>query len=189
MTPFEYVIVLISIILGLGITLVLTGMAELIRKWQVVRVFWPYLIWIGLVFVLHVHEWWVTYELKSITVWSLPTFLFVVLYPILLFVLANLLFPSKWKKDVVDLKAYYFKTYPKFFFIAILLDVLAVSQNITLSGYTLKDQFVHMIILITLSILLIRKTERVIVHAIVAIVLLIMMLASLIVTSDSLLVQ
>jgi hypothetical protein len=32
MSPFEYVIVLISIILGMGITLVLTGIAKLIRK-------------------------------------------------------------------------------------------------------------------------------------------------------------
>jgi len=53
MSPFEYVIVLISIILGLGITLVLTGIAELIRKWNAIKIFWPYLIWIGLVFVLH----------------------------------------------------------------------------------------------------------------------------------------
>src|SRR5687768_12309249 len=107
MSPFEYIIVLISIILGLGITLVLTGIAELIRRWNTVKIFWPHFIWIGLVFVLHIHEWWVTYELKSITVWSLPTFLFVVLYPIVLFILANILFPTKWKKEQVNLREYY----------------------------------------------------------------------------------
>lgn len=189
MSPFEYVIVLISIILGLGITLVLTGIAELIRKWNAIKIFWPYLIWIGLVFVLHIHEWWVTYELKSITVWSLPTFLFVVLYPIVLFILANLLFPSKWKSEEINLQDYYFKTYPTFFFFAILLDVIAVVQNITLSGYTLQDQLVHMVVLVILAGLLIKKNQNVVLHSVVAFVLLLMMLISLMVTSDSLLIQ
>ncbi len=189
MSPFEYVIVLISIILGLGITLVLTGVAELIRKWHAVKIFWPFLIWIGLVFVLHIHEWWVTYELKSITVWSLPTFLFVVLYPITLFILANLIFPAKWKKGVIDLKEYYFNTYRTFFFFAILLDVLAVIQNITLSGYKIQDQLVHLAVLGMLAFLLIRKSQSVVVHSVVAFLLFIMMLVSLVVTSDSLLIQ
>jgi MFS superfamily sulfate permease-like transporter len=65
MSPFEYVVVLVSIIIGLGITLVLTGIAQLLREEQRVKLFWPYLIWIGLVFVMHIHEWWITYQLKS----------------------------------------------------------------------------------------------------------------------------
>ena len=189
MSPFEYVIVLISIILGLGITLVLTGFAELIRQWSSIKIFWPYLIWIVLVFVLHVHEWWETYALKSISVWNLPTFLFVVLYPILLFILANLLFPKKWKKDVIDLKDHYFKTYRTFFFFAILLDLLAVVQNITLSGYKIQDQVIHLVVLSILSFLLIKKNENVAIHSLVAVTLLVMMIVSLIVTSDSLLIQ
>ncbi|QOI98670.1 MAG: hypothetical protein HRU69_14785 [Flammeovirgaceae bacterium] len=61
MTPFEYVIVLISIILGLGITVILSGVAGLIRQWRKMAVYWPYLIWVVLVFVMHIHEWWNMY--------------------------------------------------------------------------------------------------------------------------------
>ena len=56
MSPFEYVSVLVSIIYGLGITLILTGVAELIRRWKTIVPFAPFFIWIVLVFVLHVYE-------------------------------------------------------------------------------------------------------------------------------------
>ena len=121
MSPFEYVIVLISIILGLGITLVLTGVAEMIKRWKTIKHFWPYQIWIALAFILHIQEWWTTYDLKSIDAWTLPSFLFVASYPILLFILANLLFPTDWLKEGLDLKEFYFDNYKKFFVCVILL--------------------------------------------------------------------
>src|SRR5687767_8565308 len=94
MTPFEYVIVLISIILGLGITTILTGVAELMKHTRPVSLYTPYIIWILLVFVLHIQEWWVSYQLKSVNIWELQFFLLIILYPINLYILAHLLFPG-----------------------------------------------------------------------------------------------
>jgi len=189
MSPFEYVIVLFSIIIGLGITLVLTGIAQLIREEQRVKLFWPYLIWIGLVFVMHIHEWWITYQLKSTVSWKLPTFLCIILYPILLFILANLLFPAFWEKHNRDMKQFYFIIYQKFFGCAILLVVLSVLQNVFLSNFPLSEQFVHLIVLVTLVIMLITKPTSVLAHTVVAIFLLLLLVASLIVERDSLLIQ
>lgn len=189
MTPFEYVIVLVSIILGLGITLVLTGIAQLIREEQPVKFFWPYLIWIGLVFVMHIHEWWITYQLRSTVSWNLPTFLFIILYPILLFILANLLFPNSWEKYDRNTKQFYFIIYQKFFGCAILLVVLSVLQNVLLSGLPLSEQFVHLIVFVTLIVMLIAKPVSIVVHTAVAVFLLLLLVASLIVERDSLLIQ
>ncbi len=189
MSPFEYVTVLISIILGLGIALILTGIAELIRRWKKITHFWPYLIWIVLVFVLHIYEWWDHYNLRLIASWSLPVFLFVILYPILLFILANLLFPMKWSKKGIDLKEFYFATYSKFFLWAILLAALAIIQNVVLEGYKLQDQLVQIIVLVAFSSLLIWRTRNVIVHTAIALLMLLVMLGSIIFTSDTLLIQ
>ncbi len=189
MSPFEYVSVLISIIYGLGITLVLTGVAELIRRWKTSRPFWPYFIWIALVFVLHIYEWWEHYALRLFPSWSLPMFLFVILYPILLFILANLLFPLKWSKKGVNLKAFYFLNYPKFFLCVILLAALSIVQNIVLSNYMLQDQLVQFAILIIFSIMLIRPIQNIAVHTILAILMLITMLISLFLTRDSLIIS
>ena len=189
MSPFEYVSVLASIIYGLGITLILTGVAEIIRRWKTIIPFTPYFIWIVIVFVLHAYEWWEHYKLRSIASWSLPLFLFVILYPILLFILANLLFPTKWSKKGISLKEFYFARYGKLFFWAILLAILAIIQNVFLEGYELKEQFVQFIVLIVFSALLIWRTERVVVHTVVALLMLLFMFVSIIFTSDTLLVQ
>src|SRR5688572_7195506 len=126
MSPFEYIIVLISIILGLGITTILTGVAELIKHSRATVFFTPYIIWIVLVFVMHIHEWWVSYELKNITSWSLPMFLLIILYPIALYILAHLLFPNDLKEKGFDTKAFYLNNYPRLFVVTIILVILSV---------------------------------------------------------------
>lgn len=179
MTPFEYVSVLISIILGLGITLILTGLAEIIKRLGTIKIYWPYIIWIVLVFVLHLQEWWITYELKSVTRWSLQSFLFVVSYPILLFILANLLFPAEWSVNL-DLKAFYFKNSNKLFICIIISAIISAIQNVFISGYKLEEQIVPLLVILTFSVLLITQTKNVIVHAIVSVVMLIVMIGSLV---------
>ena len=44
MTPFEYVTVLISIILGLGITQIVTGVADIIHQWDKMKLYWPHML-------------------------------------------------------------------------------------------------------------------------------------------------
>lgn len=188
MSPFEYVSVLISLILGLGITFILTGIARMIKHERSLRIFWPYLIWIGLVFVLHLHEWWEIYYLKSRTSWNLPVFLFVVLYPILLFILANLLFPIRWNM-VIDLKEFYFSICGKFFFFTICLTVVAILQNLYLHDLSLLEQPVQLSVLVSFLSLLLWKTRNVIVHTVVAIIFMMVLIGSLIFTSETLVIK
>ena len=184
MSPFEYVIVLISIILGLGIALVLTGIAELLKRWKAITHFWPYLIWIILVFVLHIQEWWATYDLRSVKSWSLPMFLFVILYPILLFILANLLFPTRWPKKGIDLKEFYFDNCRKFFLCIVLFAILSIVQNVLIANYKLQDQVLQFSVLVIFSIMLVRPTRNIFVHTALAILMLTMMLIGLFLTHD-----
>src|SRR6266850_6250878 len=108
MTPFEYVTVLISIILGMGITQIVTGVADLVHQWHRVRIYWPHLLWIILVFFLHIQEWWATYELRQFESLRMHTFFFVLLYPINLFVLARILFPLVQPESEFALKVFYY---------------------------------------------------------------------------------
>jgi len=188
MTPFEYVSVLISLILGLGITLILAGVARLIKRWETISPFGPYFIWIALAFVLHIHEWWETYQFISLTSWNLPMFLFVIVYPILLFILANLLFPGRWPKSL-DLKVFYFSICTKFFLFTILLSLVAILQNIFILNYTLTQQPVQLSVAVTFTLMLIWKTKNVIIHYSLALALLFLLIGSLIFTSDTLLIK
>jgi len=75
-SSFEYVTVLISIVLGLGITQILTGIARLIQKRDKLIIYWPHLLWILFILFLHVQEWWVMYELKTMMQWRVACFSF-----------------------------------------------------------------------------------------------------------------
>jgi hypothetical protein len=178
MTPFEYVIVLVSIILGLGITTILTGVAEIIKQTRLKILYLPYLIWIVLVFVIHIQEWWVSYELKTVQVWTLHMFLFILLYPINLYVLAHLLFPSGVSKEFTS-REFYYHNYPKLFIGTIILDIQSIIHNLTFLKLPLETQIPQLVVLSVLSIMVARKTNNPIAHYTVAIVLLVVMLTSL----------
>lgn len=158
MTPFEYITVLISIILGMGITQLITGVADMIHQWHRVKLYWPHLLWIGLVFFLHLQEWWVTFDLQKHSSWRLSYFLFVVLYPINLFILARLLFPFGSSESTSDFKIFYFENYRKLFLWTILLSLLSVVENI-IDGYNILYQIIPGSILILLSVVSYKKYE------------------------------
>jgi hypothetical protein len=184
MTPFEYVIVLISIILGLGITTILTGVAELIKHRSSVSLYPPYLIWISLVFVMHIHEWWESYTLKSIDEWKLPMFLFVILYPIGLYILAHLLFPSEVRNGL-STRDFYLKIYPRIFVSVIVLIALSIIHNLFISGYALQDQILQLTLLAIMVYLVIARIRNSFVHYFISIFLLVIMLTSLFLLQDS----
>ena len=142
MTPFEYVTVLISIVLGLGITQIVTGTADIIQNWERVKLYWPHLLWIVLVFFLHLQEWWVLFELRHMQQWRLPTFFFTILSPINLFILARILFPASHEGGPTDLKTYYFNSYRKFFLMIAILAAISFIDNVFINSYPLELQFI-----------------------------------------------
>jgi hypothetical protein len=180
-SAFEYVTVLISIVLGLGITQVLTGIADLIHQSKRVKVYWPHLIWVLLVLIMHVQDWWVTYDLKNYAPWRLPTFLFTMLYPVNLFVLARLLFPFGIQEGVVDLKVFYFENYKKLFGFTAALMLLAILDEVFIREIVWLDIAIKTSLLL-MMILLIRKKElSETVHKIVAVFFITTMVLSIIV--------
>lgn len=180
MTAFEYVIVLISIILGLGITQIMTGLADLVHQWSKVKLYWPHLIWVVLVFVLHIQDWWDTYNLQSFQPWRLPTFLFFSLYPVNLFILARILFPFNAPEGTVDLKIFYYANFRKFFVCTMILNVLSIISNIIVRGVE-ANQFIIVSIFLILGVVAWRDTQKEYVHKIIAIGLLLAMTLGIVV--------
>jgi hypothetical protein len=181
MTPFDYVTVLISIILGLGITQIITGVADIIHQWERVKLYWPHLLWIVFVFFLHVEEWWIIYDLRAVQVWRLPMFLFVILYPINLFILARILFPFAAGAAKTDFKVFYFDNYKKFFIGIMVLSVLAILENLFVSHLKLTEQVNQVILFVVLGFILFKNYKTEWLHKILVILLYIILLASMVV--------
>lgn len=131
MTPFEYVSVLISIILAMGITQILTGVTDMIQKGEHSRLCIRHLLWVCFIFFLHLQEWWVTFELREKTAWSLRASIIVLFYPIALFILARLLFPRDSEKEsMTDYVRFYLDNHRKLFQWSIVLAVLTIFDNL-----------------------------------------------------------
>lgn len=168
LSPFEYVIVLISIILGLGIAQIVTGLADIIHQWDRIKLYWPHVMWMLIIFFLHIQEWWNIYDLRLYEVWRLPTFIFISLYPINLFILARLLFPLHNHEEVVlDYKVFYFSNFRKFFLGVILSAILSGTENFIVSNRGFEGIILQIIILIVLCVVAWRKIEKEWVHKLI----------------------
>src|SRR6266404_5721690 len=62
MNAFEYLSVLISIILALGMTRVLGGVGEMLQARSHRRIYWVHAIWIINLFLYLVIAWWIFYR-------------------------------------------------------------------------------------------------------------------------------
>ena len=162
MDPFEYVMVLTSLILGLGITQILTGVANLILRMDTVKFYLPHTLWMIVTFGFHIQEWWFDYEYATtVKVWKMMDFLFLVLYPIILFILARLLFPSSYSDRDIDLKKFYHENYRKIFLVSIFLPLVSIPQNILISGIPFTDQIIQIgLAVLFLFFLLVKKPHK-----------------------------
>jgi hypothetical protein len=180
-SAFEYVTVFISIILGLGVTQILTGVADLVHQSDRVRIYWPHMVWVAIVLILHVQEWYITFELRTFNAWRLPVFLLVLLYPIILFITARLLFPFGLNDDVIDLKDFYYKNYRKIFLFGAILALISIFHDLFLRVSKPEDFVGPALVLTLLSGMALLKISNPIVHKGVALFMLIVLIASIII--------
>ena len=108
MGAFEYLSVLISIILALGMTRVLAGVGEMLQARSRRRIYWVHVIWIVNLFVYLVIAWWIFYRWRDQQPWNFYLFLFVLISPTILYLASLLLFPREGDVDTpIDYKTHY----------------------------------------------------------------------------------
>ena len=104
---FEYIAVLTSIIIGLGMAQLLRGVAGLIQQPGKKSVYWVHLCWVGYTFFTLVFWWWWEFRLGTIETWTFAIYFFVVLYAFVMFLICALLFPTSIK-GYKDYKEYFY---------------------------------------------------------------------------------
>jgi hypothetical protein len=118
MVAFEYLSVLISIILALGMTRVLAGVGEMLQARSRRRIYWVHVIWILNVFTYLVIAWWVFYRWRNEQAWTFFLFVFVLISPTILYLASLLLFPREGTMDEsVDYKVHFYANHRAFFII------------------------------------------------------------------------
>jgi hypothetical protein len=103
---YLHIRVIISIVLGIAITRLLSGMARFIQHPGKLKVYPVHLLWVLIVLVSATHFWWWEFGLAAIVQWRFETFLFVLLYAYLFALMANVLFPDALE-EYADYRDYF----------------------------------------------------------------------------------
>ena len=114
MQMFEYIIVLISIVIGLALTHLMQGIAGLIQHPDRSRIWWVHLVWVGYMFLNSIFWWWYEFRLQRIELWTFSLYAFVVFYAFYIYLICALRFP----RDLEGYDGYrdYFLSRRKWFF-------------------------------------------------------------------------
>lgn len=116
MGAFEYLSVLISIILALGMTRVLGGVGEMLQARSRRHIYWVHAIWIVNVFLYLVVAWWIFYRWRNQQPWTFFLFVFVLISPTILYLTSLLLFPRESDINLaIDYKTHYYANHRAFF--------------------------------------------------------------------------
>ena len=133
MDNYSYLAVLISIILGLGITELLSGFGRWVENRVSIPAYAPTIVWVATLLVIHVQTWWSMYGLRHHLDWTFLQFAVVLLQPITLFLMARAVVPSA-TAAVLDLKSNYFSQRRWFFGLLIGLLAVSISKDVVLTG-------------------------------------------------------
>ncbi len=123
MNPFSYISFLTSVVIALGVTRVLTGLGRLLYRRTSIRIYWVQVMWAINVFLFLLLDWWILYRWQTHQTWNFFLFVFVLLTPIIAFMLSVLLFPDPLEAGI-DLKSHFYQNRRSFFLLAALLPPL-----------------------------------------------------------------
>jgi cell division protein FtsW (lipid II flippase) len=134
MDTFGYVSVIFSVIIGLGLSHLLTGTTELFKARRRIKFYWVHLLWVALVFVGHIFLWWTMWNLRLVREWNFFTFLMLLLAPVLLYVAAAVLIPKVDGETPFNLREYFYENRAAFFSVSAAFTVLMGTENWLLTG-------------------------------------------------------
>ena len=134
MESFNYLSVLLAIILGLAITQVLQGLRGLILTRAKVKLYFPTLIWCGLVLLMTVQGWWASFSMRTHSNWTFLALLIIVLHATSLYMVAALVLPDVTGEKVVDLREHYFAHRPWFYSATLSAVIFSAGKDLALNG-------------------------------------------------------
>lgn len=172
----------------MGLTQIVSGFAAVVIRWERIRLYWPHTILVFLVFVIHIQDWWATYELVHFKYWRLPTFLFIILYPVNLYILTRILFPYQWAKEEIDLKKFYLDNYRRIFLFMLFLPVHSILDNHFIGGYSFSDQVLQIVLtgVMAIPVFVVNTSEFVL--KVISIILLLALVGSMVVEWNTFLI-
>ena len=109
MDVFEYVAVMVTVVLALAVSHILTFLATIVANPERVRPYWVHLLWAGLLLGLNLQAWLVLWTLRRQPEWPIGQIVMMLVSASLIFVAARILEPELAAGSCVDLRAHFFR--------------------------------------------------------------------------------
>ncbi|MCV9389323.1 hypothetical protein [Reichenbachiella ulvae] len=141
MEPFEYVVAMTSLILGLAMAQILNGIADMVSNYSRIKFSFSHTVMIVILFMVTLQDWWYSYQYsKHIEVWTFPTLMAILSFPIILFLEVRLLFPTGTRSQELDMDVYFYQNYRWIYTLFVITILISIAQNMYFSGYTLIEE-------------------------------------------------
>lgn len=161
MGPFEYISVLLSIVISLALAHLLSAIAQMIDR-GIGRFSIPLAQWIAFCLFLCVDYWFTIWRVHDQTVWTLAYVSLLLAQAALIYVASWLIVPSTFADEPIDLKAFFDRNRRKFMSIILILALVNEVTNLTLPGFgSLHIGLLILAWIVLLSVGIISKSERV----------------------------
>jgi hypothetical protein len=139
MDQFEYIMVLVSIIVGLGIAHILLGIGGIIdrlsRKNDRLELSLAHAAWLAFCFLWLVMFWWWEYRFSTrVSDWTMGLYLFLICYAVALFLFQALLVPRTWD-GVTSLKEYFLERRVWFYSLLAFVTILDLFDSYLKGGF------------------------------------------------------
>ena len=110
MDPFEFLIGLYTIIVGLGISLLVRSVGQMIEGRGRIRFYWVHSAWLVLIFAAHVGSWFALWQYHGVESWTVLECMMLLLVPILLYLVSHLAVPEidELGDEQHDMRSFYF---------------------------------------------------------------------------------
>jgi hypothetical protein len=168
MDAFDYLSVLLSIVLGLAITQLLAGFAAMVRARGRTVMYWPMPVQMAATFLISVQLWWALFALRWSHHWTFGSFLVVLMQPVTVYLMAAFITPDLSGEGAVDLREIYFRESRWFFGAGLAAVAMSLAKSLILGGRlpSHADLIGHAVFIAVGLVGLISKND--IVHKIIA---------------------
>lgn len=137
MSSFEYLGILVSVVLGLALTRLITGLSVSMIRQRQVKTYWVQRAWTAGIWLYVLGIWWGMVSWDFLPQWTYTLFLFIMLYATILFLLADSLYPHSMTPGT-DLKQYFYAQRKWFFGLLALGAIVDVPETLLKASMGLR---------------------------------------------------
>jgi hypothetical protein len=109
MRVFDFLLALYSIVAGLGMSIVVRSIAQMIEARQRIRLYWVHGVMIAFLFMAQIVSWFSLWQFAGHSPWTVADALFLLVIPLVLYLVGHLAVPELEDGLVHDLREYYYR--------------------------------------------------------------------------------